>query len=271
MAALAVSWLHSWTWHLTTGGNVTQKWIHRYEVKPGRWVFVPTDGARKLGRQIKKAVQAHWAAPDFYYHLLAGGHVAAIQRHKARKFFIRADLDDFFGRVSRSRVTRCLKLFFPYRDARDFASQSVVIKPCSGESILPYGFVQSPILASIALDRSKLGSYLRRLSRQASFDVTVYMDDILISSDDEQKIMNAFLDLEKFSDAAGFPLNSVKSEGPKQSVTAFNIDISQNSVFVAPRRMAEFRSQIAVATSTDSLDGIVNYVHSVNPAQVASL
>ena len=47
--------------------------------------------------------------------------------------------------------------------------------------ILPYGFVQSVIIASFCLHKSALGRYLNKLGG-SGFKVSVYMDDIIVST-----------------------------------------------------------------------------------------
>lgn len=246
---------------------MTKKWTHRYELKPGRWVFAPTEDAKKTGVLIKRAVASHWKPPNFYYHLRAGGHLAAVQSHVSSKYFYRADLDDFFGRVNRSRVTRCLKRWLPYRDAREMASESVVKRPSLDGFVLPYGFVQSPILASLALDKSKLGAYLRALSQRVGFKVSVYVDDIIVSSEDETALIEAADQLEKVADAAHFPLSPSKKEGPALGVTAFNIELSHHSVHITEERLAALRSDYQTTTSSYVRTGILSYVESVNADQ----
>lgn len=250
---------------------MTQKWTHLYELKPGRWVFVPTVDARKTGRRIKREVTARWTPPDFYFHLRAGGHVAAIRCHESRKYFFRADLEDFFGQVNRSRVTRCLKEWFPYAAAREMASESVVRRPALPGFVLPYGFIQSPILASLALDRSKLGSYLRTLDAKSQFNVSVYVDDIIISCDDEEALTTAALAFDANSLAAGFPVSSSKREGPGLRITAFNIELSHMATWITGGRMAKFRAAYKAASTSHCQAGILTYVDSVNPAQSGSL
>jgi hypothetical protein len=56
------------------------------------------------------------------------------------------------------------------------ASESVVKRPALDGFVLPYGFVQSPILASLALDKSKLGKLLRKLNGRTDITVSVYVD-----------------------------------------------------------------------------------------------
>lgn len=239
-------------------------------MKPGRWVFVPSEDARKSGKRIKKSVEGHWNPPVFYYHLRQGGHVAALRCHEARAFFLRADLDDFFGRVNRSRVTRCLKGWYPYAEAREMASESVTRRPSSSEFVLPYGFVQSPILASLALDRSKLGACLRKANANPALDVSLYMDDILISSDDEKLLAAVAGELETASVASNFPLSSSKRQGPGPCVSAFNIEIAHGSMLITSARMNEFHSAFALGSDATK-EGIFGYVASVNSTQAASL
>lgn len=150
------------------------------------------------------------------------------------------------------------------------ASESVARRPSSSEFVLPYGFVQSPILASLALDRSKLGAYIRKANANPALDVSLYMDDILISSDDETLLADVAGELETTSAAASFPLSASKRQGPAACVSAFNIEISHRSMLVTSTRMRAFHS--AFASGNDATrKGVFGYVSSVNPTQAASL
>jgi hypothetical protein len=250
---------------------MTFKWTHRYQLKPGRWVFVPGEAAKKTGAHIKRDVAAKWKAPDFYFHLRAGGHIAAVRSHASNTFFYRADLDDFFAPVNRSRITRCLKSLFPYPDARAMASESVVKRPALDGYVLPYGFVQSPILASLALDMSKLGSFLRKLNSRKDLVVSVYVDDIIISSDNEQTLSEAAGQLSIFANAAHFPISTIKNEGPARSITAFNLEISHEMLRITEERLAALRTAYQAATSVNGQAGILSYVGSVNTDQIHKL
>lgn len=250
---------------------MTQKWTHLYELKPGRWVFAPTEEARKNGRRIKRAVAARWTPPNFYFHLRAGGHVAGVRCHELRKYFFKADLADFFGQVNRSRVTRCLKRWFKYADAREMASESVVRRPSQDGFVLPYGFIQSPILASLALDRSKLGSHLRSLDGRPEISISVYVDDIIISSDDEKMLTAVALEFEATAESACFPVNVSKKEGPGASIKAFNIELSHKSMRITDERIAEFSDVYNASKNEYRRAGIESYVHSINPAQIGAL
>jgi hypothetical protein len=152
-------------------------WDHKFELKPACWVFVPTEESKQHGYNLKQKIESKWRAPHYYFHLKSGGHVEALKKHLGNKYFAQADIKNFFNSISRSRVTRALNsLFKDYDLARSSACSSVVADPDSteGEFILPFGFVQSPIIASLCLYQSALGRYLDRLV-STGFRVSVYI------------------------------------------------------------------------------------------------
>lgn len=248
-----------------------KRWEHRFELKPGRWVFVPTAEVKASGEKIHSSVSKAWSAPSFYFHLQQGGHVAALRRHLDSQHFFRCDLDDFFGRVNRSRVTRCLKRYFSYADARRVADESVVFRPGTSQTVLPYGYVQSPMLASLALDRSRLGRFLRQCNSREDMKVSVYMDDIILSSDDRSLLNDAAAELAQHATGAGFPLSPEKSQGPSALITAFNIELSHGVLSISRERLDRFRESYSTAKSPQEEMGIIGYVESINPAQVGEL
>jgi hypothetical protein len=250
---------------------MTQKWTHCYQLKPGRWVFAPTDEARVTGQRIKSAVETRWKPPRFYFHFREGGHVAAVHAHAPSKFFLRADIDDFFGRVSRSRITRCLKSWFSYPDAREMASESVVKRPGLEGFVLPYGFVQSPVLASLALGKSRLGTFLRKLYDRVDLRVSVYVDDIIISGDNKEILGEVGEQLVDVASKALFPIGAGKREGPAEEVTVFNIRISHAALRITDERMAALRLNYQSTMSEYSKAGILGYVNSINPWQSGTL
>ena len=140
-------------------------WINRFELKPNCWVYVPSKESRKEGKAIKSTIEKHWLPPSYYCHLKPGGHVKALKLHINSNFFIRAYISQFFNSINRTRVTREFKKIYPsYTIARKNACKSVVPSPFEkGNFILPYGFVQSLIIASICLFKSRLGKFLTGL------------------------------------------------------------------------------------------------------------
>lgn len=245
------------------------KWRTRFQLKPGSWVFVPTKETIDNGLEIKKAIEERWKPPSYYFHLKDGGHVRALQSHTHHTSFVHLDIRDFFGSINRTRVTRCLKSIFGYSDARAMANESTVFHPDekSRRTILPFGFVQSPIVASMCLYQSALGRCLHRLTQLKDVQVSVYVDDIVVSTDSHVLTAEALEQLEEASKKSGLALNAEKQEGPADSITAFNIDLSHLALFIEPERFAQFLDAYKNSDSEFQRNGILGYVSSVNAKQ----
>jgi hypothetical protein len=249
------------------------KWLHRFERKPGRWVFEPSPEARAEGAEVKKLVESRWKAPSYYFHLRPGGHVAALQRHRRSASFVKVDIADFFGSVSRSRVARVLKQFFSHAEARGMATASTVQHPSDAtRQILPYGFIQSPLLASLALHKSGLGKHLEELHRDRRFVVTVYVDDIIVSGADDGELHVVLAELKRKAERSRLAFSDEKEQGPAASISAFNIALANGvPLSILPPKLAEFRDAFRTSTSELQRAGIQGYVRGVNQAQADSL
>ncbi|WP_186200411.1 reverse transcriptase domain-containing protein [Burkholderia gladioli] len=249
------------------------RWDSKFELKPGKWVFVPNGDTIALGVKIKDELRQRWKAPAYYYHLRQGGHVAALKAHLGQTCFIHVDIENFFQRINRSRVTRVLKGMYSYAEARDIANLSTVRLPEDTEKryILPYGFVQSTLLASICLRKSALGNYLKQLSTTDGIEVSVYVDDIIISLNDEALAEKILAEVKGFAEKSGFDLNQKKEQGPADKISAFNIELSQNSLHVLPERWHAFLDAMREDGNPHRHQAILGYVDSVNPAQAKLL
>jgi hypothetical protein len=248
------------------------KWSNRFQIKPGRWVYVPTPETRSEGAEIKRLVFARWEAPSYYFHLRKGGHVAAIQSHINNSRFIRCDIQYFFGSINRTRVTRCLKSMVPYPKARAWASSSTVRDPGPwGRTHIPYGFVQSQLLASICLSRSALGRFLHRIHGKHGLVVSVYVDDVIVSASDGGELDEVYMQMQRAATRSKLALNVEKCAAPSPQVSAFNILLSEASMSIDPVRLAAFSAVLGAGASDSQRKGIFNYVRSVCPAQVEAL
>ena len=245
------------------------RWTSKFEIKPGTWVFVPSDASIKSGIEIKSAIEDGWTPPKNYYHLRNGGHVAALKAHSDNTCFIHLDIKDFFGSINKSRVTRCLKRLFGYSEARRITIESTVKHPYADpvKFILPFGFVQSPIIASRCLFSSSLGKHLNSLSRTKNLVVSVYMDDIIISMKTQESAELVVNDVKKEAEKSKFVLNEVKEEGPAVEITAFNIKLSHRKLKIEPERISKFINDYMNSESDNQRNGYRRYIASVNPAQ----
>src|SRR3546814_2308894 len=115
------------------------------------------------------------------------------------------DLRRFFDQIARTKVHRALKVIgLPHTDAWEMACDSTVDKrPPHRAFSLPFGFVQSPIVASVVLAQSALGGAIRRLSRDG-MTITVYVDDITLSGPNEHRVGEAIAALETAAALSGF-------------------------------------------------------------------
>ncbi|OIP99484.1 MAG: hypothetical protein AUK35_06285 [Zetaproteobacteria bacterium CG2_30_46_52] len=247
----------------------SDQWLYKFKRKSG-WVFVPTPDTLAYGKEIKVLIEKRWKAPAYYYHLRQGGHVAALQQHSSNEYFLHLDIKSFFGHINATRITRCLKGMFSYVKAREIAIHSTVHHPKAKHlSILPFGFVQSPIIASVCLRMSTLGNCLHELHKQAGMEVSVYMDDIILSSNNLDDLKKALEKVEQASERSILPLNKKKQEGPDRMVTAFNIKLSRNNLDITAERLGEFQSIYHASPNPNQKAGILHYVKTVNASQAA--
>ncbi len=181
------------------------------------------------------------------------------------------DLKRFFEQISRSRVHRSLRrIGLPSDEAFEMACDSVVDKhPPQRNFSIPFGFVQSPLLASLVLAHSALGTRLARL-RHDGLRVSVYVDDLTISSDDEASLTEAVNTLQVAADTSNFEFNDAKTQGPAPEVTSFNISFGSGRMEIIADRMAEF--EVAIRNGSEwAIGGILGYVGAVNELQAEEL
>jgi hypothetical protein len=248
------------------------KWKSKFLFKASKWIFVPTDESVATGRLIQKSIQQSWTTPHYFYHLRQGGHVEALHQHINSQFFLRLDISNFFGSINRTRVTRSLKKLVAYEEARDWAHASTIPSPTNRkEKILPFGFVQSQIIASVCLNDSALGIALKNINSDKNFVVTVYVDDIIVSSTSETLLEEAHAALCTACERAGFEFNLTKSEGPANSITAFNVFIGNCDMHITQDRLDRFILQMQDSNSLVQKSAIVSYVNSINEEQANNL
>ncbi len=225
---------------------------------------------RASGENIVEEIRKRWKPPRTYFHLQKGGHVAAVRKHSQNNYFSRFDISRFFFRVKKNMIIKALKsVGFSFLDANSIAYESVVH---DGDGFsLPYGFVQSPILASLCLDKSTAGNFLRKLQRDVT--LSVFVDDIILSHGNAlEKLSLASHQLTTAFAGSGFPVSEAKCEICKERITSFNIHVSHLHLEVTGERMEQFDSDLRLnRENTEVTTGIINYVRSVNALQGAQL
>jgi hypothetical protein len=230
----------------------------RYSNAKGKPVFVPTPALIDIHVQLRKITSDLILFPDYYFHFRKGGHVSAIHSHRNHKFFARIDLKNFFYSIGRNRLKNVLKSAGVH-SAEHFARWSTVKNPCEGPRYsIPYGFPHSPWLATLVLHESALGRAIEELRRLVH--ITVYLDDIALSSNDIDEIQLAYKRLLSAVEASGFQLNKEKSRNPVPRIEIFNCELAYEESAVTPARISEF---YAIERSENSVAAFKAYCASI--------
>lgn len=250
-----------------------QRWEHKFEIRPGVWVYVPSVKTSELGERILQSIRNKWIPPLYFYHLRTGGHLKAARLHLKSSFIAVIDIKHFFQSTSRSRITRDLKAYFTYSQAREIAKFSTVknLSDTPHKHILPFGFVQSPMLATFCLDKSHLGSLLRRLNKHPNVKLSVYMDDVIISSNDIVQLQTTYDEILLAMDKSGYQVNMIKTQAPSSLIKVFNLYLSKGNLKVTSQKMRDFLIDFYASDYEPHKIGVKNYVESVNPEQAKLL
>ena len=237
----------------------------RFEFKPGKLIYVPTNKSTIQGKKIVKDLLKLWTPADYFYHFgKRGGHVAAMRPHLSQAFKASIDLKEFFTSVTRTKVQRALmKVGYSNSYALDLASDSCVEH--GGRKFLPYGFVQSMALATLVVEKSYLGGAITDL-RKAGIRVSMYVDDIILSCGDETLLQDAYKTLINAIESSNLKPSPNKSSPPTTAVDAFNCTIFESDIKIKPDRMAQFKEQLK-SVSPNGRRAILSYVGAIDVDQ----
>lgn len=248
-----------------------EKYSHRFQLPNNKWVYVQTEEMVERGQAFTEELSAIWHPPKHFYHLKRGGHVRALKKHAGHQYFAAVDLSNFFGHVTKSKVIRALKtLKIEYEQADYIASSSTIRSKETGKYILPFGFTQSPLLASIVFDKSLLGAAIRKIKASGVY-VSVYVDDIILSSDCSKILAEQYDFLSQAIVDAGFTMNTQKSQPVSNEIKAFNITLSNTQLAIDPARLEEFLTKLYRTGNEYVIHGVLGYVGTVNKDQASML
>jgi len=229
--------------------------VVRSFTRDGKRYFIPSDSrwawrtweegfeANKAGRtrwlELKRRILARWQPCTEFKTFSETGHIAALRPHLPHKWFAVIDLLDFYEHVTRTKVHRSLEsIGFGRDEAFRLAGDSTIRQ---GPKVsLARGFRQSSLFAGLVLDRSLFGSYLRRRAGQST--ITIFSDDIIISSDDRDELHEEFLRLLGLLERSNFPVHPRKTQFPQSEVQVFNIKMSHGRLRFTDERMWKFLS-----------------------------
>lgn len=235
---------------------------YRFEGANGKPVYVPSAEGRRIAKRLLKKVKSRFQPDPFFFHLHKGGHVAALHIHRQKKYFARLDLQNFFYTISRNRVARALQEI-GISGGEFFAKWSTVKNEFAPPAYaLPYGFIQSPMLASLILSRSAVGDYLREIDGLVV--VSVYVDDISISGNNKRALQRAYRKIRRKIAASNFVINEEKSFEPALSITLFNCDLERHRTVVSTERRDQFYEEPRSPQSQEAFEQYCQAVEAGN-------
>jgi hypothetical protein len=121
----------------------------------------PNRRVRRLRESLLDEGQRRINLPEYHYHCTSGGHLAALHRHLDNKFFCRIDIQSFYA-IGRNRVAGALR-HFSITNPRDRTRWSCVFESLHQRGyVLPIGFVQSPVRASLVVLRAPVADAIDR-------------------------------------------------------------------------------------------------------------
>jgi hypothetical protein len=237
---------------------------HKFATPRGLLVHVPTAEGREAGRNIVRRILDVWQPPAYFFHFRDGGHVAACRSHLDGRYFARLDIESFFSSVTATKVHRALRrLGFRQNDAMEIVRLSTVqIAGDRRTFALPFGFVQSMVLASAALDLSHLGRCLNAANGN-SVRLSVYVDDIIVSGQFEADVSTSVAHLAGAAATSRYRFNVAKTT-TGTTAEAFNIRLATGSLLVTPQRMAKFAEAVDGQKYSEA---IIQYVGTINGEQ----
>jgi hypothetical protein len=241
-----------------------QRWKTRFELKPGKWVYVPTDASRAEGLKIQALLYQIWTIPFYHYHLRNGGHLEAARVHLKNRYFAAFDLKDFFESISASRITRCLKGPLGDVAARNIALASTVLTVERKQKHLPFGFIQSPLIASICLNESSLGLQLSRINALKGVEVSVYMDDVIISSCKKRTLVRVYKLLLSAALKSHLLISQNKLQRPSKGISVFNIELKYCHSQLTKVRNSELLQKALDEENPESIKAILSYIDQAN-------
>ena len=137
--------------------------------------------------------------------------------------------------------------------------------------VLPIGFVQSSLLATLVLIKSPVAAAIERVIA-SGVHVSVYMDDFIGSHSDAAVLEAAYLGIRDASTSAGLIPNPNKLIPPAQAISAFNCALTNGRAIVSPDRIARYEANPDRTPLSDaSFQQYCDLVASANNQQTSEL
>ena len=266
--------------------SLHQKTIARYFIREKHRYYVPISSrtvhpshpiTTPLDR-FHKVLEKRWDYPAYMFNAVSGGHISALREHTANLYFAVIDLKSYYETITDTKLHRSLRsVGVPHSEAFKLTGESTV--RVGKKMQLPRGFHQSSLLASLVFDRSLLGSLIR--SKNLNSLITVYNDDIVMSSTCLEKLSKDFSLIIDAAKRSNFKINTKKTQSPRELVEVFNLLLSQHNISFSEKRIEKFVRDMLASKSfcrmnnydyfSDLLHRHADYIVSIDRKQFYAL
>lgn len=143
-----------------------------------RRITAPGDRLKRVQHRIKTLLTGLWLPDSIHGSRARRSVVTAIEPHRGRPFWWKADIQDFYPSISFQRV---YDMFIALGCAPDVAR--LLTRLTTYDHRLPQGTPTSSALANLFLRFSRVAQRLEGLGRRHGLRVTFYGDDIIVTGD----------------------------------------------------------------------------------------
>jgi RNA-directed DNA polymerase len=201
------------------------------------------------------------------------------QKHVEKKLVISIDLKDFFHSITQKMLFDALE-----RMGVTGAAARTVSELCTYKFFVPQGALTSPKVANI-ISAHTFGPVVKEYCDSKGLDLTIYADDLTISTNAEVAPAEIITEVSNFIRAAGFRVNREKTKVMKsnrrQYVCGVVVNKKTNLMKKERNRLRAMvhnvvkngieaeaaRSNVSASTYTSQLKGKVNWFRQLNVAK----
>lgn len=167
-----------------------------------RDIYKPAWRLKILLKKINSRVLSRLNFPDFVHCGPAGRSIVTAARgHNNFKLHLSLDVKAFFDNIEETTVRDILQKVGVTKEVT-----STIVAVAVEHNRLPQGFPTSPLLAALVISYATQGFYNRFNYKEIL--LSIYADDILISSDDEAQLLEAKKFIQERLGTVGLELNS---------------------------------------------------------------
>lgn len=172
-----------------------------------RKIEAPKEDLKKDQRTILNTLKPLYSASDFCYGGVIGKNIEQAARiHVPNKFKLKMDLHDFFGSVTGEAVEKQL-LRNKELDAETIKNITYICTNSKG--VLPQGAPTSPFLANVVA--YPMVTAIGKMCTNLKVAFSIYVDDMIFSSNDIDTLMKAKKITEKIISRYGFSIKDKKT------------------------------------------------------------